>query len=62
MSNIKAKLVLITGPPGCGKNTLIDLYSKKIDAQIIRYKEESDSQFIYDALEIKRDFSANSYP
>lgn len=28
MNNDKAKLVLITGPPGCGKNTLIDLYCK----------------------------------
>lgn len=29
LNNEKVKLLLVTGPPGCGKNSLIDLYCKK---------------------------------
>ena len=40
MQNPKAKLLLITGPPGCGKNSLVNLYCKHNNVQVMRYKEE----------------------
>lgn len=40
MQNPKAKLLLITGPPGCGKNSLVNLYCKQNNIQVMRYKEE----------------------
>lgn len=40
MQNDKARVVLMTGPPGSGKNSLIELYCKKNNMQVLRYKEE----------------------
>ena len=40
MQNPKARLLLIAGPPGCGKNSLVDLYCKKNNIQVLKYKEE----------------------
>jgi len=40
MQNEKAKIILMTGPPGCGKNSLINLYCQRNNIQVVRYKEE----------------------
>lgn len=55
VSNDKARLLLLSGPPGCGKNTLIDLYCKQNNIQVVRYKDEQDSKYVYDSLEIAKD-------
>jgi len=62
LSNDKARLILVSGPPGCGKNSLIDLYCKSNNIQVVRYKDEQDSRYIYDTLDIVRDYNASSYP
>jgi hypothetical protein len=60
MQNEKIKMLFITGPPGCGKNSLIDVYCKKNNIQVLRYKEEQESQFMCDSLGIKNEYS--TYP
>ena len=55
MASDKVKLLLLQGPPGCGKNSLIDLYCKKNNIQIIRYKEEQDSRYLHDSLDMNKD-------
>lgn len=62
MANDKAKFLLITGPPGCGKNTLLRLYCKKHNLSIVHYKEEQDSRFMSESLDLVRDPSSASYP
>jgi len=60
--NDRVKVLLMTGPPGCGKNSLIDLYCKQNNLNVLRYKEESDSSCLYEALGIMSDQRAASYP
>jgi len=55
MGNSKVKLLMMAGPPGCGKNSLIDLYCKKNNFQVVRYKEEQDSQCLHEALGINQE-------
>lgn len=62
MINDRVKVLLMTGPPGCGKNSLIDLYCKDNNLNVLRYKEESDSSCLYEALGIMHDQRAASYP
>ena len=62
MQNDKAKIVLITGPPGCGKNSLLNMYCQKNNIQVVRYKEEQESRFMCDTLGIINDHTASNYP
>lgn len=55
MSNEKARLIFFTGPPGCGKNSLIDLHCRANNMQVVRYKDEQDSKYLYEALEMPKD-------
>ena len=61
MNNDKVKILLITGPPGCGKNSLIDVYCKEHNIQVLRYKEEEESKFD-DKEAWKFGNSSNLYP
>jgi hypothetical protein len=60
MSNEKVKVLLMAGPPGCGKNSLLDLYCKRHNIELLRYRDEQDSRFVHESLDIARDFQ--SYP
>ena len=62
MHNPKTKLLLITGPPGCGKNSLVNLYCKHNNIQVMRYKEEQESRSMCDTLGIMSDSNFSSYP
>jgi ABC-type cobalamin/Fe3+-siderophores transport system ATPase subunit len=36
------RVLIFIGPPGSGKNTLIDCYCRQHDIQLVRYKEEKE--------------------
>jgi len=60
MANEKVKVLLLVGPPGSGKNSLLELYCKRHQVELLRYKDEQDSRFVHETLEIARDNQA--YP
>ncbi len=62
MQNEKVKVLMLTGPPGSGKNSMVELYCKRYNIQAIRYKDEQESRNICDNLGITADYAANSYP
>ena len=64
MSNDKVKLVFIAGPPGCGKNSLINLYCKKNGVPVSAYKEETDSKSFDESLGLNKEYinPLNAYP
>ena len=42
----KVKLLIIQGPSGCGKNSLIDCLAKEKNIQLERYKYEKNANLI----------------
>ena len=60
MGNERVKVLMLVGPPGSGKNSLLDLYCKRHNIEVVRYREEQDSRYLSEALEIARD--NKSYP
>lgn len=45
MSSESVKLVIMTGPSGSGKNSLIDLYCKEHKLAKEVYREETESKY-----------------
>ncbi len=61
MKNYNVKMLLFTGPAGSGKNSLIDVYCKERDIDVIRYQDESESRY-YD-MEFENGFKKDyQYP
>jgi MoxR-like ATPase len=52
LASEKVRILLMSGPPGSGKNSLIDLACKREGLEVLRYKEEQESTSIYDTLGI----------
>ena len=42
----RVKVLIIQGPAGCGKNSLIDCFGKDRNFEIIRYQEQKSSNVI----------------
>jgi hypothetical protein len=54
MTNDEVKVLLLTGPHGCGKNSLINIYCKEHNIKIIRYKDEEYSMYADTVQEIDK--------
>ena len=42
----KLKILLIQGPSGCGKNSLIDCFGEQHNYEIVRYKDEKSCNVV----------------
>jgi replication-associated recombination protein RarA len=61
MNDDNVKIMLLTGPPGCGKNSLIDVYCKDNNIELMRYTDGEESKY----AELDRDelvYREESYP
>lgn len=45
MSDSNTKLIIMTGTPGSGKNSLIDTYCHSKGMEIVRYQDPNDSLY-----------------
>lgn len=46
MKSKKRKIIILQGPPGCGKNAMINAYAKENGFDVVRYEHHSNLRSI----------------